>query len=178
MGKKKTKPVRIEDKTETNLILKENFSLAKKDVEILVNDLDPWKQDFLLDWLNSGSISTDGLDTNLTDVSVALKTDKKFNKSYNQIRKILDRVELMKLEKVSESNALAPKNMVERIFRLKSLDRDRYADRGKNIGANVQVNIAFGDGVVGYSNPPSRENNSDNSDGKISKGMKEMVRNI
>ena len=76
MGKKKTKPVRIEDKTETNLILKENFSLAKKDVEILVNDLDPWKQDFLLDWLNSGSISTDGLDTNLTDVSVALQPDK------------------------------------------------------------------------------------------------------
>ena len=40
--------------------------------------------------------------------------------------------------------------MVERLFRLKSLDRDRYADRGKNAGANIDINISFGDGVTTY----------------------------
>ena len=56
----------------------------------------------------------------------------------------------MNLESVSEKNALEPKNMVERLFRLKSLDRDRYADRGKNAGANIDINISFGDGVTTY----------------------------
>ena len=82
----------------------------------------------------------------------------------------------MKLEEVSESNALAPKNMVERIFRLKSLDRDRYADRGKNIGANVQVNIAFGDGVVGYSNTRPVEEKKSTS--YVDKSMKDIVADV
>lgn len=138
------------EKTETKTILYDNNILAKKEIDALVDNLDTWKQDFLVDWLASGSVSTASLKFNSIDVAVALRVDKKFNKSYNQIRKILDRVELMNLEEVSELNALAPKNMVERLFRLKSLDRDRYADRGKNIGANIQVNIAFGDGVQGY----------------------------
>ena len=134
---KKKKIAKIPEKTTTKPILKDKIIPAKKDFSIITADLDPWKQDFLTDWLASGSVSTASLNFNAVAVAVALKVDKKFNKSYNQIRKILDRVELINLEEVSESNALAPKNMVERIFRLKSLDRDRYADRGKNIGANV-----------------------------------------
>ena len=179
MSKKKTNSAKIEEKTGSNLILKDNFLVTKKDINVLLDTLDTWKQDFLLEWLNSGSISTDSLNANLIDVSVALKTDKKFNKSYNQIRKILDRVELMRLERVSEENALAPKNMVERIFRLKSLDRDRYADRGKNIGANVQVNIAFGDGVKGYDiNPSNRGENISKDSARVSKDIKEIARSV
>ena len=80
----------------------------------------------------------------------------------------------MKLEEVSESNALAPKNMVERLFRLKSLDRDRYADRGKNVGANVQVNIAFGDGVSGYTRRTEKKKEKIN----INNNIKDIVNNI
>ena len=152
----------------------DNNSPTKKDFNIITADLDPWKQDFLTDWLASGSVSTASLNFNAVDVAVALKVDKKFNKSYNQIRKILDRVELMKLEEVSESNALAPKNMVERLFRLKSLDRDRYADRGKNVGANVQVNIAFGDGVSGYTRRTEKKKEKIN----INNNIKDIVNNI
>ena len=157
MNKIKDKP-EITEKTPTKSILRSNEIVAKKDIDALVANLEPWKQDFLSDWIASGSVSTASLNFNAVDVAGALKVDKKFNTAYNKVRKILDRVELMKLEEVSESNALAPKNMVERLFRLKSLDRDRYADRGKNVGANVQVNIAFGDGVVGYTRHDEKSN--------------------
>ena len=178
MGKNK-KISKIPEKTTTKPILIDNNSLTKKDFNIITADLDPWKQDFLTDWLASGSVSTASLNFDAVDVAVALKVDKKFNKSYNQVRKILDRVELMKLEEVSELNALAPKNMVERLFRLKSLDRDRYADRGKNVGANVQVNIAFGDGVSGYSNTRQTEKKSSKSGANfVDKSMKSIVENV
>ena len=171
---KKKKISKIPEKKASKPILLDNNSSTKKDFNIITADLDPWKQDFLTDWLASGSVSTASLNFNAVDVAVALKVDKKFNKSYNQIRKILDRVELMKLEEVSESNALAPKNMVERLFRLKSLDRDRYADRGKNVGANVQVNIAFGDGVSGYTRRTEKKKEKIN----INNNIKDIVNNI
>ena len=171
---KKKKISKIPEKKASKPILLDNNSPTKKDFNIITADLDPWKQDFLTDWLASGSVSTASLNFNAVDVAVALKVDKKFNKSYNQIRKILDRVELMKLEEVSESNALAPKNMVERLFRLKSLDRDRYADRGKNVGANVQVNIAFGDGVSGYTRRTEKKKEKIN----INNNNKDIVNNI
>ena len=171
---KKKKISKIPEKKASKPILLDNNSPPTKDFNIITADLDPWKQDFLTDWLASGSVSTASLNFNAVDVAVALKVDKKFNKSYNQIRKILDRVELMKLEEVSESNALAPKNMVERLFRLKSLDRDRYADRGKNVGANVQVNIAFGDGVSGYTRRTEKKKEKIN----INNNIKDIVNNI
>ena len=171
---KKKKISKIPEKKASKPILLDNNTPTKKDFNIITADLDPWKQDFLTDWLASGSVSTASLNFNAVDVAVALKVDKKFNKSYNQIRKILDRVELMKLEEVSESNALAPKNMVERLFRLKSLDRDRYADRGKNVGANVQVNIAFGDGVSGYTRRTEKKKEKIN----INNNIKDIVNNI
>ena len=171
---KKKKISKIPEKKASKPILLDNNSPTKKDFNIITADLDPWKQDFLTDWLASGSVSTASLNFNAVAVAVALKVDKKFNKSYNQIRKILDRVELMKLEEVSESNALAPKNMVERLFRLKSLDRDRYADRGKNVGANVQVNIAFGDGVSGYTRRTEKKKEKIN----INNNIKDIVNNI
>ena len=174
---KKKKISKIPEKTTTKPILIDNNSPTKKDFNIIIADLDPWKQDFLTDWLASGSVSTASLNFNAVDVAVALKVDKKFNKSYNQIRKILDRVELMKLEEVSESNALAPKNMVERLFRLKSLDRDRYADRGKNIGANVQVNIAFGNGVSGYTRQTEKKSSKSGAN-LVDKSMKSIVSEI
>jgi uncharacterized alkaline shock family protein YloU len=152
-------------------------SLAKKDFSLITANLDPWKQDFLTDWLASGNVSTAPLNFNAVDVAVALRVDKKFNTSYNKVRKILDRVELMKLEEVSEINALAPKNMVERLFRLKSLDRDRYADRGQNVGANVQVNIAFGDGVSGYTRPIEKKSEVKNAN-LVDKSMKNIVSKV
>ena len=148
---------KIKDKPETNeklatkSILRSNEISAKKDLNAITANLEPWKADFLTDWLASGSVSTASLSFNAVDVAVALKVDKKFNTAYNKVRKILDRVELIKLEEVSETNALEPKNMVERLFRLKSLDRDRYADRG------------FGDGVVGYPRHDEKKNTVNNN---------------
>ncbi len=162
MKKNKDKP-ETSEKLATKSILRSNEISAKKDLNAITANLEPWKADFLTDWLASGSVSTASLSFNAVDVAVALKVDKKFNTAYNKVRKILDRVELIKLEEVSETNALEPKNMVERLFRLKSLDRDRYADRGKNVGANVQVNIAFGDGVVGYTRHDEKKNTVNNN---------------
>ena len=114
---------KIKDKPETNeklatkSILRSNEISAKKDLNAITANLEPWKADFLTDWLASGSVSTASLSF----------------------------------------------NMVERLFRLKSLDRDRYADRGKNVGANVQVNIAFGDGVVGYTRHDEKKNTVNNN---------------
>ena len=164
---KKKKISKIPDKTASKPILIDDVISTKKDFSLITANLEPWKQDFLTDWLASGNVSTAPLNFNAVDVAVALRVDKKFNTSYNKVRKILDRVELMKLEEVSELNALAPKNMVERLFRLKSLDRDRYADRGTNVGANVQVNIAFGDGVSGYARPVSENKININKDNNI-----------
>ena len=172
---KKKKISKIPDKTDIKPIFIDSNTLAKKDFSLITANLEPWKQDFLTDWLASGNVSTASLNFDAVDVAVALRVDKKFNTSYNKVRKILDRVELMKLEEVSEINALAPKNMVESLFRLKSLDRDRYADRGKNVGANVQVNIAFGDGVSGYSSTRPVEEKKSNL---VDKSMKSIVADV
>jgi len=128
---------------------------TKKDIDKLLSPLsEDWKRNLFQHWLAQPSVSIgaicDEFGYNKTDVSVALKADKIFNSLYNKVRKICDKIELMNLESVSEKNALEPKNMVERLFRLKSLDRDRYADRGKNAGANIDINISFGDGVTTY----------------------------
>ena len=164
---KKKKNINKSEKLPAKTILHSNEITAKKEINTLVANLDSWKQDFLISWLSSGSVSTANLDFNAVDVAVALKVDKKFNTVYNKVRKILDKVELMKLEKVSEENAMDKKAMVERLFRLKSLDRDRYADRGANIGANVQVNIAFGDGVSAYNNHPIKNEKTYNKGTKL-----------
>ena len=128
---------------------------TKKNISILLAPLKKgWKRDLFRNWLANPSISIGAIcerfDYSKTDVSVALKIDKKFNTLYNKVRKICDKIELMNLERVSEINAMEPKNMIERLFRLKSLDRDRYADRSKS-GANIDININFGDGVTTYS---------------------------
>ena len=174
MNKKKSKKSKLPDKIPTNTILSDNKLSAKKDILSLVEGLDSWKQDFLMKWLCSGSVSTVSLGFDDIDVAVALKVDKKFNTIHGKIRKILDKVELMKLERVSEENALNSKSMVERLFRLKSLDRDRYADRGANIGANVQVNIAFGDGVQPYHRTQEKKETTYNT----GKNMKDIVSTV
>ena len=94
--------------------------------------------------------------------------DKYFRKCYNVARKVVDEVELMKLEEVSTSQALERKSTVERIFRLKSLNRERYADRGK-VAGNVDINITFGNGVNTYGNDTTtikeiKTNNNVNND--------------
>lgn len=130
-----------------------NETATKKDIELMLSPLDGWKRDLFQHWLSNPSVSIGSICERFkfdkTSVSVALKIDKKFSSIYNKVRKICDKIELMNLERVSEVNAMEPKNMVERLFRLKSLDRDRYADRGKN-GANIDININFGDGVATY----------------------------
>ena len=129
-------------------------SATKKDIDSLLAPLtEKWKRDLFRYWLAEPSVSIanicDSYNIDKTDVSVALKIDKVFNSLYNKVRKICDKIELMNLESVSEQNALQPKNMVERLFRLKSLDRDRYADRGKS-SANIDISISFGNGVTPY----------------------------
>ena len=147
-------------------------SATKKDIDSLLAPLsEPWKRNLFKHWLAQPSVSIgaicDEFGYNKTDVSVALKIDKVFNILYNKVRKICDKIELMNLESVSEQNALQPKNMVERLFRLKSLDRDRYADRGKNAGANIDINISFGNGVTTYN-----KKNSDIIDAEVSTASK------
>ena len=151
----KSKSIKSKKKTAEIIPPSTNETATKKDIDKLLAPLsEEWKKDLFRYWLAEPSISIAGIcDTyniDKTDVSVALKIDKVFNSLYNKVRKICDKIELMNLESVSEKNALEPKNMVERLFRLKSLDRDRYADRGKNAGANIDINISFGDGVTTY----------------------------
>ena len=122
-------------------------SLPKRDYAIF-DSLEGWKKDVLVNYVNGATLGNiDGIDN--VDVAVALKTDKTFKKCYDLARKINDAVELIELERVSIDNALLPKSMVERIFRLKSLNRDRYADRGR-VQADVDINITFGNGVNAY----------------------------
>ena len=140
---------------------------TKKDIDKLLAPLtEDWKRDLFRHWLAEPSVSIanicDAYNIDKTDVSVALKIDKVFNSLYNKVRKICDKIELMNLESVSEQNALQPKNMVERLFRLKSLDRDRYADRGKS-SANIDISISFGNGVTPYN-----KKNNDIIDAEIS----------
>lgn len=128
-------------------------SLPKSKDYAIFNSLIDWQKDLLIDYINGNSASigvtadTKGIDK--VKIAVALKTDKTFKKCYNLARKIVDEVELMSLEHVSTDNALLPKSTVERIFRLKSLNRERYADRGR-INPNVDINITFGNGVNAY----------------------------
>ena len=91
--------------------------------------------------------SSNTVGINGANVAYALITDKDFIKAYKIARKIRDKIELMQLEGVSSINASEPKNMVERIFRLKSLNRERYGDTSRKTDANVEINITFGDGV-------------------------------
>ena len=148
------KSVKSNKKTSQSIQRTTSITATKKDIDSLLAPLDGWKRNLFNDWLAQPSVSIgaicDKFGYDKTDVSVALKVDKVFNSLYNKVRKICDKIELMNLENVSEQNALEPKNMVERLFRLKSLDRDRYADRGKNAGANIDINISFGDGVTTY----------------------------
>ena len=151
----KSKSIKSKKKTAEIIPPSTSETATKKDIDKLLAPLsEDWKRNLFQHWLTQPSISIgavcDEFGYNKTDVSVALKADKVFNSLYNKVRKICDKIELMNLESVSEKNALEPKNMVERLFRLKSLDRDRYADRGKNAGANIDINISFGDGVTTY----------------------------
>ena len=143
-------------------ITKKNFST------VLAPLTEDWHISLFTAWLNSSDPTISigqvcdkhGFDK--VTVSVALKTDKQFSTVYNKVRKIIDKVELMMLESVSERNAKEPKNMVERLFRLKSLDRDRYADKnGITTGANININVAMGDGVVGYSTDSAKHISTD-----------------
>lgn len=128
-------------------------SLPKRTEFDAFSKLNDWKRDILTDFIHGDSasigVSADNINIDKTTVAVALKTDKEFKKCYNLARKVVDAVELMKLEEVSTSTALLTKSTVERIFRLKSLNRERYADRGQ-VKADVDINITFGNGVNAY----------------------------
>mgnify|MGYP003135221448 CR=1 FL=1 len=141
-------------------ITKKNFST------VLAPLTEDWHRDLFTAWLSDSDPTVSigaicdrhGFDK--VAVSVALKVDKGFSTVYGKVRKIIDKVELMMLESVSEKNAKEPKNMVERLFRLKSLDRDRYADKNNiTAGANININVAMGDGVKGYTDITAPINN-------------------
>ena len=146
-GTKHNKKSLIEDKTSAIVYANTDKTLPKRDYAIF-DSLQGWKRDVLINYVNSATLGNiDGIDD--VDIAVALKTDKTFKKCYDLARKINDTVELMALERVSTDNALKPSSITERIFRLKSLNRDRYADRGR-VQADVDININFGNGVNAY----------------------------
>lgn len=137
----------------------------KKDFESLTQ----WQVSLLENYVSDANISigesANNVGINVKDVAISLQIDKPFRFAYNLCRKIKDKVELMNLEQISHSNALEPKSTVERIFRLKSLNRERYADRGRIQQANVDININFGSGVTTYG---SRVDTTGAIDGEIS----------
>ena len=143
-GKKSTKHTKSDSISPQNLYQSSLFPSQK----------DTWKNKLLESYITERDVtlvsSANKLGISKSNVATALITDKDFNKAYKLARKIRDKVELMNLEKISSTNALEPKNMVERIFRLKSLNRERYADSSKKFDANVDININFGDGVSPY----------------------------
>ena len=159
------------DKKGTDIVYANTFkTLPKRDYAIF-DSLQGWKRDVLVNYVNSAQLGNiDGIDN--VDIAVALKTDKTFKKCYDLARKINDAVELMALERVSTENALKPSSITERIFRLKSLNRDRYADRGR-VQADVDININFGNGVNAYdvstANKISKEIKTSNNVSKESK---------
>ena len=100
-----------------------------------------------------------------------MKNNKSFSKAYQLCRKIKDFAELMTLEKVSTNNAVEPKSVVERIFRLKSLDRERYADRGRISEKDIEININYGNGVS-IGNNAIKDTTPTIKDGEISSAKK------
>ena len=171
-ARKPTKNPKNNENTSHFVYLTSGQSLPKsKDFEVF-EKLSGWKRDILINFMYSETASigasADTIEIDRTTVAVALKTDKYFRKCYNVARKVVDEVELMKLEEVSTSQALERKSTVERIFRLKSLNRERYADRGK-VAGNVDINITFGNGVNTYGNDTTtikeiKTNNNVNND--------------
>ena len=125
-----------------------NLPAPKRD---FLASLDGWKYNILDNYIKSDNINigyiADKLCIDKTEVAVAMRTDKVFKKAYSECRKILDLVELMRLESISTANAETPSAVTERIFRLKSLSRDRYADRGRIAPSNIDIKIEFGSGV-------------------------------
>jgi hypothetical protein len=122
----------------------------KKDFETLSQWQIAILEHYVSDANISIGVSADAVGINAKDVAMSLQIDKTFNFAYNLCRKIKDKVELMNLEQISHCQAQEPKATVERIFRLKSLNRERYADRGHIQQANVDININFGSGISTY----------------------------
>ena len=169
-GKKTNKNTLTDNKDHRIVYPNKDKSLPKRDYAIF-DSLDGWKKTVLVNYVNGATLNNiDGIDA--VDIAVALKTDKTFKKCYDLARKINDAVELMALERVSTENALKPSSITERIFRLKSLNRDRYADRGR-VQADVDININFGNGVNAYdvstANKISKEIKTSNNVSKESK---------
>jgi hypothetical protein len=161
-SEKNPKPSALESK---NLGLLPSQS-SQKDLESLTRSLSPKLAELIETYITEGNVSIskacDIVGISQSEVAIALRVDKAFKSSYALARKIIDDVELMELERVSTRNALLKQNVTERIFRLKSLNRDRYADKRSN-GASVDININFGSGVSSYAktevNPPTRSKN-------------------
>ena len=132
-GKKTNKNTLTDNKDHRIVYPNKDKSLPKRDYAIF-DSLDGWKKTVLVNYVNGATLNNiDGIDA--VDIAVALK--------------INDAGELIELEHVSMDNALKPASITERIFRLKSLNRDRYADRGR-VQADVDININFGNGVNAY----------------------------
>ena len=164
-SEKNTKSSALESKN-VNLLPTQS---SQKGLEALTHKLEPEYQKLIETFITEGNVSIskacDIVGISKSDVAIALRVDKAFKSAYALARKITDEVELMELERVSTRNALLKQNVTERIFRMKSLNRDRYADKRTN-GANVDININFGSGVSSYaktevSPPTRREKKSD-----------------
>ena len=138
------------ESTSVNLLPTQN---SQKGLDALTRSLEPKYQELIETFITEGNVSIskacDIVGISQSDVAMALRVDKQFKSAYALARKITDEIELMELERVSTRNARVEKNVVERIFRMKSLNRDRYADKRTN-GANVDININFGNGVNSY----------------------------
>ena len=178
---KTAKKPKKSNKSTSNLYPKPNLPEPKRD---FLATLEGWKYDILETYVKSDNINigyiADKLGINKTEVAVALRTDKLFKKAYSECRKILDMVELMKLESISTANAETPSAVTERIFRLKSLSRDRYADRGKIAPSNIDIKIEFGSGVPDLynSNTVSTETKTHSKKTAIEGNIDEIVSTV
>ena len=96
---------------------------------------------------------------NVAEIQQFRSKYREFSKVLTKLRKYADSVELAKLEEISTANAENPKSVTERIFRLKSLDSNRYSDK-RQVNHSGEVNTNFGVGVVGYAEevkPPTKK---------------------
>lgn len=86
-----------------------------------------------------------------------------FNKIYKYLKSLAVLTELALLDEVSTQSALDPKNTTERIFRLKSLDRETFGDK-KAVNVSGEISITLGVGVASYENVTITDTTANNLD--------------
>lgn len=96
-------------------------------------------------------------------ISKLAHSNKEFNKIYKYLKSLAVQTELALLDDVSTQSALDPRNTTERIFRLKSLDRETFGDK-KALNVSGEISISLGVGISSYDNIASTDTTANNID--------------